>query len=83
MARFMWVLPFVHRLLTNHAVQRVQCNNGHFIDRNTFQDRLSAANPQWHHYLKKFEVPGTRLRTNPDGDVGCTDFDILSDLIRV
>src|SRR6266496_5042551 len=76
MARFMWFYLFVRRLLANHAFQRVQCNIGHVIDRNTFQEWLSAANPQWDHYLKSLAVPGTRLRTNPDGDVGCTDFEI-------
>jgi hypothetical protein len=53
----------------NNLQQRVHCSRGHVTDRGTFQDQLSAANPQWHQYLKEVELSGVPLRTNPDGDV--------------
>lgn len=47
----------------------MQCSNGHRVDRDTFQDWLSAANPEWHQYAQNLERTGTQPRTNPDGDV--------------
>lgn len=49
--------------------QKVHCSNGHVVDRQIFQERLSAANPQWKAYMDELEATGQRPRTNPDGDV--------------
>ncbi|KAF8906251.1 DHS-like NAD/FAD-binding domain-containing protein [Gymnopilus junonius] len=51
------------------TLHRVHCSRGHVVARNTFQDWLSAANPQWHEYADELERTGTQPRTNPDGDV--------------
>ncbi|KAJ7066497.1 DHS-like NAD/FAD-binding domain-containing protein [Mycena amicta] len=47
----------------------VHCKHGHVVDRNVFQDRLSASNPQWKAFLDETERTGDKPRTNPDGDV--------------
>ena len=52
-----------------YALQRVHCSHGHVVDRQTFQDRLSLANPEWKAYMDGLEATGQRPRTNPDGDV--------------
>ncbi|KIL69301.1 hypothetical protein M378DRAFT_1054375 [Amanita muscaria Koide BX008] len=58
------------RVLELHgSLHRVVCRSGHVIDRETFQDRLSVANPEWKSFADNIEHTGTRLRTNPDGDV--------------
>ncbi|KAJ3563752.1 hypothetical protein NP233_g8740 [Leucocoprinus birnbaumii] len=49
--------------------QKVHCSRGHTIDRDTFQDWLSSANPKWRDYADEMERTGTQPRTNPDGDV--------------
>ncbi|TFK39838.1 DHS-like NAD/FAD-binding domain-containing protein [Crucibulum laeve] len=51
------------------TLHRVRCKNGHVVDRNTFQDWLSLANPKWYEYAQELERTGTQPRTNPDGDV--------------
>lgn len=51
------------------TLHKVHCNRGHTVDRNTFQDRLSSANPKWLEYVQEMERAGTQPRTNPDGDV--------------
>ncbi|KAF8966357.1 DHS-like NAD/FAD-binding domain-containing protein [Flammula alnicola] len=51
------------------TLHRVHCNRGHSVDRDTFQEWLSAANPKWHQYAEELERTGTQPRTNPDGDV--------------
>ncbi|KAL0953867.1 hypothetical protein HGRIS_005041 [Hohenbuehelia grisea] len=51
------------------TLHRVHCKHGHDVSRNIFQDRISAANPQWHAYALELEKTGNRPRTNPDGDV--------------
>ncbi|PPQ67858.1 hypothetical protein CVT25_010297 [Psilocybe cyanescens] len=51
------------------TLHHVHCNRGHVVDRNTFQDRLSAANPKWYQYAEELERIGMQPRTNPDGDV--------------
>ena len=56
-------------MLTVCLAQRVVCRLGHKIDRETFQDRLSLANPRWKAFADEIERTGTKLRTNPDGDV--------------
>ena len=56
--------------------QRVVCRSGHIIDRETFQDRLSLANPRWKAFADEMERAGTKLRTNPDGDVAIDHLDI-------
>lgn len=55
--------------LTEKLLKRVHCSKGHTVERNTFQDWLSAANSKWHQYAKQLERTGTQPRTNPDGDV--------------
>lgn len=55
--------------LTDNLSQKVSCKHGHVVDRNTFQDWLSTANPTWADYVKNLEMTGQKLRTNPDGDV--------------
>ncbi|KAF8159489.1 DHS-like NAD/FAD-binding domain-containing protein [Crassisporium funariophilum] len=58
------------RILELHGtLHRVRCIRGHNIDRNTFQDWLSSANPKWQEYAEELEQTGTQPRTNPDGDV--------------
>ncbi|KIP02692.1 hypothetical protein PHLGIDRAFT_111785 [Phlebiopsis gigantea 11061_1 CR5-6] len=58
------------RILELHgSLHKVQCSHGHIVDRQTFQDRLSAANPEWKVYMDELEATGQRPRTNPDGDV--------------
>ncbi|KAF9454292.1 DHS-like NAD/FAD-binding domain-containing protein [Macrolepiota fuliginosa MF-IS2] len=51
------------------TLHRVHCNRGHVVDRGTFQDWLSSANPSWFAYAQEMERMGTQPRTNPDGDV--------------
>ncbi|EAU90484.2 hypothetical protein CC1G_00868 [Coprinopsis cinerea okayama7 len=58
-----------HILELHGTLHRVHCQRGHAIDRNTFQDMLSAANPQWHEFAQETERLQKPLRTNPDGDV--------------
>ncbi|KAI0339621.1 DHS-like NAD/FAD-binding domain-containing protein [Trametopsis cervina] len=58
------------RILELHGtLHKVKCSHGHVVDRLTFQDRLSAANPQWKAYADELEATGQKPRTNPDGDV--------------
>ena len=54
------------------SCQKVHCSNGHVVDRDTFQDRLSAANPMWKAYMDELEATGQKPRTKPDGDVSAT-----------
>lgn len=54
-------------------LQRVHCNRGHTVDRESFQAWLSAANPIWHQYAKELERTGVQPRTNPDGDVSASE----------
>lgn len=49
--------------------QKVHCNHGHGMDRDAFQDLLSAANPQWAEYMDDLAKKGQKPTTNPDGDV--------------
>lgn len=49
--------------------QRVVCRLGHIIERETFQDWLSLANPRLKAFADEMERTGAKLRTNPDGDV--------------
>ncbi|KAG7093646.1 hypothetical protein E1B28_007308 [Marasmius oreades] len=51
------------------TLHRVRCKHGHVVDRNTFQDRLSEANPKWLSFAREIERIGQEPRTNPDGDV--------------
>ncbi|KAJ6518909.1 DHS-like NAD/FAD-binding domain-containing protein [Mycena sanguinolenta] len=51
------------------SLHYVHCKHGHAVDRKTFQDWLSAANPQWKAFLDETERTGDKPRTNPDGDV--------------
>ncbi|KAF8637655.1 hypothetical protein AX17_002723 [Amanita inopinata Kibby_2008] len=51
------------------SIHRVNCRRGHVIDRETFQQSLSVANPDWKAFSDEIERSGTKLRTNPDGDV--------------
>jgi len=70
MARSMLALLSDDVLSLNLSLfKHVHCSNGHKVDRNTFQDWLSAANPGWHQYAEDLERTGTQPRTNPDGDV--------------
>ncbi|KDQ61515.1 hypothetical protein JAAARDRAFT_30963 [Jaapia argillacea MUCL 33604] len=58
------------RILELHGtLHRVHCKFGHTVDRESFQDRLSAANPQWKAFADNIERTGEQPRTNPDGDV--------------
>lgn len=47
----------------------MNCKYGHVTERETFQEWLSAANPQWKEYADDLEATNQRPRTNPDGDV--------------
>ncbi|KAJ7281417.1 DHS-like NAD/FAD-binding domain-containing protein [Mycena rebaudengoi] len=51
------------------SLHRVHCKHGHVVDRPTFQDWLSAANPQWKAFADEAVRTGNKPRTNPDGDV--------------
>ncbi|KAF9266907.1 DHS-like NAD/FAD-binding domain-containing protein [Marasmius fiardii PR-910] len=51
------------------TLHRVRCKYGHVIDRDTFQGRLSEANPKWLNFAQEMERTGQKPRTNPDGDV--------------
>jgi NAD-dependent SIR2 family protein deacetylase len=51
------------------TLHRVHCKRGHVVPRDTFQDWLSASNPQWKAFVDNLEKTGGKLRTNPDGDV--------------
>ncbi|GJE98072.1 NAD-dependent protein deacylase [Phanerochaete sordida] len=64
-----------HILELHGTLHKVHCSHGHVVDRDTFQGRLSAANPQWKAYLEGLEATGQRPRTNPDGDVVLEDVD--------
>ncbi|KAL1716312.1 DHS-like NAD/FAD-binding domain-containing protein [Schizophyllum commune] len=58
------------RILELHGtLHQVRCRRGHLIDRGTFQDWLSGANPQWKEFADDIERTGQQPRTNPDGDV--------------
>ncbi|CCM02533.1 uncharacterized protein FIBRA_04635 [Fibroporia radiculosa] len=50
-------------------LRAVRCVHGHLTDRDTFQQYLSAANPQWKAFADELEATGQQPRTNPDGDV--------------
>ncbi|KAG1834105.1 DHS-like NAD/FAD-binding domain-containing protein [Suillus variegatus] len=51
------------------TLHRVHCKHGHVVPRDVFQDWLSASNPQWKAFVDNLEKTGSKLRTNPDGDV--------------
>ncbi|KAG6888850.1 hypothetical protein C0992_007346 [Termitomyces sp. T32_za158] len=51
------------------TLHRVHCKYRHSVDRDTFQDWLSTANPKWKDFTDKMERSSTQPRTNPDGDV--------------
>ncbi|KAJ6515030.1 DHS-like NAD/FAD-binding domain-containing protein [Mycena vitilis] len=51
------------------SLHHVHCKHGHVVDRTTFQNWLSAANPQWKAFADEAERTGNKPRTNPDGDV--------------
>nr|GAT47264.1 NAD-dependent deacetylase [Mycena chlorophos] len=51
------------------SLHLVHCKHGHVVDRDLFQNWLSAANPQWKAFLDETERTGNKPRTNPDGDV--------------
>ncbi|KAI0664263.1 DHS-like NAD/FAD-binding domain-containing protein [Cubamyces menziesii] len=51
------------------TLHKVTCSHGHSIDRQTFQNMLGDANPQWKVYAAELERTKARPRTNPDGDV--------------
>ncbi|TCD71735.1 hypothetical protein EIP91_005501 [Steccherinum ochraceum] len=58
------------RILELHGtLHKVHCSHGHAVHRDTFQDWLSAANPQWKAFADNLEATGRKPRTNPDGDV--------------
>lgn len=58
------------RMLELHGtLHKVHCSHGHVTDRDTFQDWLSTANPQWKDFVDNLEATGQKPRTNPDGDV--------------
>ncbi|KAI6130142.1 DHS-like NAD/FAD-binding domain-containing protein [Pisolithus croceorrhizus] len=58
------------RILELHgSLHRVHCSHGHVVDRDTFQEWLSAHNPYWKDYVVGLEATGQKPRTNPDGDV--------------
>ncbi|KAI5824480.1 DHS-like NAD/FAD-binding domain-containing protein [Schizophyllum commune Tattone D] len=58
------------RILELHGtLHQVRCRRGHLIDRGTFQDWLSGANPRWKEFADDIERTGQQPRTNPDGDV--------------
>ncbi|KAH9951208.1 DHS-like NAD/FAD-binding domain-containing protein [Amylocystis lapponica] len=58
------------RILELHGtLHKVHCSRGHATDRDTFQDYLSRANPQWKAFADELEESGRQPRTNPDGDV--------------
>ncbi|KAI0773316.1 DHS-like NAD/FAD-binding domain-containing protein [Trametes elegans] len=58
-----------HILELHGTLHSVKCSHGHQTDRQTFQDMLGAANPQWQAYAEELERSGSKPRTNPDGDV--------------
>ncbi|KAH0582989.1 hypothetical protein H2248_010881 [Termitomyces sp. 'cryptogamus'] len=51
------------------TLHRVHCKYGHSVDRNSFQNWLSTANPRWKEFTDEMERTSTQPRTNPDGDV--------------
>ncbi|KAA1470223.1 DHS-like NAD/FAD-binding domain-containing protein [Dentipellis sp. KUC8613] len=69
--RRVWDQERMHeRILELHGTLfRVHCKHQHSFDRDTFQDWLSAANPQWKEYMDDLERTGNKPQTNPDGDV--------------
>jgi NAD-dependent deacetylase sirtuin 4 len=55
---------------STHCVrQKVSCKHGHIVDRDSFQECLSQANPRWRDFAAELEASGHQPRTNPDGDV--------------
>ncbi|KAJ7781999.1 DHS-like NAD/FAD-binding domain-containing protein [Mycena maculata] len=58
-----------HILELHGSLHHVHCKHGHGVDRITFQNWLSAANPQWKAFADETERTGNKPRTNPDGDV--------------
>ncbi|EIN09499.1 DHS-like NAD/FAD-binding domain-containing protein [Punctularia strigosozonata HHB-11173 SS5] len=64
-----------HMLELHGTLHKVHCNRGHLVDRETFQDWISAANPQWKAFVDDLERAGQQPRTNPDGDVAIEDVD--------
>ncbi|KAJ7879923.1 DHS-like NAD/FAD-binding domain-containing protein [Mycena olivaceomarginata] len=59
-----------HSILELHgSLHHVHCKHGHVVNRTTFQNWLSAANPQWKAFADEAERTGNKPRTNPDGDV--------------
>ncbi|KAG6836766.1 hypothetical protein H0H93_003544 [Arthromyces matolae] len=49
--------------------QRVHCKRGHSVNRETFQEWLSSANPQLKQFADEMERNSQQPRTNPDGDI--------------
>ncbi|OBZ73820.1 NAD-dependent protein deacetylase SIR4, partial [Grifola frondosa] len=66
-----WDEALMHeRILQLHGtLHKVHCSFGHVTDRDTFQQMLSEANPQWKAFSDDLEATGSQPRTNPDGDV--------------
>ncbi|KAI0701488.1 DHS-like NAD/FAD-binding domain-containing protein [Cytidiella melzeri] len=61
--------PYIAILTPLSTLKKVHCNRGHGVERDTFQARISAANPQWKAFAEELEASGRKPRTNPDGDV--------------
>ncbi|TFY81367.1 hypothetical protein EWM64_g2642 [Hericium alpestre] len=58
------------RILELHGTLfHVHCKHRHAFDRDTFQEWLSQANPEWKAYMDDLERRGQKPKTNPDGDV--------------
>lgn len=51
------------------TLHRVHCRSGHVVDRDLFQNWISAANVPWKEFMDEAEQSPTSIRTNPDGDV--------------
>jgi NAD-dependent deacetylase sirtuin 4 len=58
-------------------LQSVHCSRGHTVDRESFQARLSAANPKWHQYARELKRTRAQPKTNPDGDVSTTELYVI------
>ncbi|PCH36333.1 DHS-like NAD/FAD-binding domain-containing protein [Wolfiporia cocos MD-104 SS10] len=58
-----------HIVELHGQLRSVRCLRGHLIDRDEFQQHLSAANPEWKAFMDDLEATGAQPRTNPDGDV--------------
>lgn len=56
-----WIAICPLTMLTQPSYQWVHCTFGHIVDRQTFQDRISAANPYWSEFTAKMEQRGQIL----------------------